>query len=278
MAAKVCDVREGFTAGEENSLLRLNREKTLSVLSAKVLKLARALQERANVSEAKSRSTLGRFSTVSKAIAPLAAKETTTETTSSTDGKEIMINEKQEQQTSPPPPPPPPLLPLISNAHMESALSLIAEYVSDSWVLQISTALKISLASVAPHLIVKLIVAPPMAATSPDGSSSSTSPATADEGVSASTTPAISRWNQVAANDPLSELERFTHQKKGGGFFPSSSSSDPSSSSATAATSGKLKPGIGAQSQANKKLANTAVKGLRSVASFFTAALPKDKK
>lgn len=272
MAAKVCDVREGFTAGEENSLLRLNREKTLSVLSAKVLKLARALQERANVSEAKSRSTLGSFSTVSKAIAPLAAKETTTETTSSTDGKEIMINEKQEQQTSPP------LLPLISNAHMESALSLIAEYVSDSWVLQISTALKISLASVAPHLIVKLIVAPPMAATSPDGSSSSTSPATADEGVSASTTPAISRWNQVAANDPLSELERFTHQKKGGGFFPSSSSSstDPSSSSATA-TSGKLKPGMGAQSQANKKLANTAVKGLRSVASFFTAA-PKDKK
>ena len=276
MAAKVCDVREGFTAGEENFLLRLNREKTLSVLSAKVLKLARALQERANVSEAKSRSTLGSFSTVSKAITPLAAKETTAETTSLTDGKEIMINEKQEQQTSPPPPPP--LLPPISNAHMESALSLIAEYVSDSWVLQISTALKISLASVAPHLIVKLIVAPPMAATSPDGSSSSTSPATADEGVSASTTPAISRWNQVAANDPLSELERFTHQKKGGGFFPSSSSSssDPSSSSATS-TSGKLKPGMGAQSQANKKLANTAVKGLRSVASFFTAA-PKDKK
>jgi hypothetical protein len=268
MAAKVCDVREGFTAGEENSLLRLNREKTLSVLSAKVLKLARALQERANVSEAKSRSTLGSFSTVSKAIISLPEKETTTETTTSTDGKEIMINEKQEQQTSP-----------ISNAHMESALSLIAEYVSDSWVLQISTALKISLASVAPHLIVKLIV--PVAATSPDissSSSSSTSPATGDEGVSASTTPAISRWNQVAANDPLSELERFTHQKKGGGFFPSSSSSsDPSSSSATA-TSGKLKPGMGAQSQANKKLANTAVKGLRSVASFFTAAAPKDKK
>jgi len=245
MAAKVCDVREGFTTGEDNTLLRLNKEKTLSVLSDKVLKLARALQERAEASNARSRSALGSFSTVSKAII-LPVNESNTETSSSSSSSLL----------------PPPL-----NVHMESALSLLAEYITDTWVIQISTALNISLASVAPHLVIKQVIAPKVA-TSPDGIISSSSSPITDEIATSSTTPAISRWNQVAANDPLSELERFTHQKKGVGL----SSSDPSSSAPS--TSGKLKPGMGAQSQANKKLANTAVKGLRSVASFFA---PKDK-
>jgi hypothetical protein len=247
-AAKVCDVREGFTTGEDNSLLRLNKDKTLSVLSDKVLKLARALQERAEASNARSRSALGSFSTVSKAII-LPVNESNTETSSSSSSSSLL---------------PPPL-----NVHMESALSLLAEYITDTWVIQLSTALNISLASVAPHLVIKQVIVPKVA-TSPDGINSSSSSPITDEIATSSTTPAISRWNQVAANDPLSELERFTHQKKGVGL----SSSDPSSSAPS--TSGKLKPGMGAQSQANKKLANTAVKGLRSVASFFSAA-PKDK-
>ena len=250
MAAKVCDVREGFTTGEDNTLLRLNKEKTLSVLSDKVLKLARALQERAEASNARSRSALGSFSTVSKAII-LPVNESNTETSSSSSSSSSSLL-------------PPPL-----NVHMESALSLLAEYITDTWVIQISTALNISLASVAPHLVIKQVIVPKVA-TSPDGIISSSSSPITDEIATSSTTPAISRWNQVAANDPLSELERFTHQKKGVGL----SLSDPSSSAPS--TSGKLKPGMGAQSQANKKLANTAVKGLRSVSSFFSAA-PKDK-
>jgi hypothetical protein len=261
IAEKICDVREGFIEGDENSLLRLNKEKVLSVLSAKVTKLAHALQQRAEAAEFKSRQTLGSFSTVSKV---LVKEDESTETSSSSSSSSSSLS-------SPSPP---------SSLNFETALSLVGEYISDAWIVQVSQTLNIPLNSIAPHLVVKAISSSYSSITSSNSISSSTSPdgnvistITSLTESSSTVTPAIGRWNQVAMNDPLSELERFTHQKKGG--FGSSSSSDPSSSHLT--TSGKLKAGTGGQSQANKKLASSQVKGLRSVASFFTTTVTKDK-
>ena len=78
--------------------------------------------------------------------------------------------------------------------------------------------------------------------------------------------PPTSKWAAAAALDPQAELSRFTQQRMGGGGVYGASGGD--------AGPKKAAPPSAPLSLAQKKLAQTNVKGMKSMASFFAPKPP----
>jgi hypothetical protein len=198
--AVVSEQKAGLTADVDDVLVRLDRTKAVAALAAKVLRLARALQEEADSLRARTRAAMeGSFQvgTTSEA-APSSSSSSSSSSPAPAEGQEGASSSSSSSSSaagSPSAAAPAPL----QSAHVEAALGLVSEYLADSWL---------------PELTQRVSGAAPAA--TPEQAAPEVSRAAA--------------WNAAANHDPYTAISRYVQGqrvKEGGSGGKGGDSSGP---------------------------------------------------
>jgi hypothetical protein len=220
--AAVAEQREGLKPGLDDLLVRLDRPRALRVLADKVQRLARVLHEEAEGARARARAAMaGSFQ--------VATSEAGSSASPSPAAEGAAGQAEAGGQHAPAASPQPCTLPL---QHLEAALGIVAEYLSDAWLVELGELVGLGAA----------------------GTPAVVTPEAGEGGDSAR----AAAWASAAAHDPYTAISKYVHGQR--------VKEDGSAGGSKAALAPAAKPSL-----AHNKLAAAAkAKGVQSVTSFFS--------